>query len=97
MAEPTNTDALHQGNEPTEEMQLRSCCPGPGAGLPVEHGGPLLGRRGALQPSSEHCSPALQLRSQPAGISGSACCGYPFQGCVHTVQFQTLNSKSGFL
>lgn len=33
-------------------MQLRSCCPGPGAGFPVERGGPLLGRRGALQPSS---------------------------------------------
>lgn len=91
MAEPTNTDALHQGNEPTEEMQLRSCCPGPGAGLPVEHGGPLLGRRGALQPSSAAPQPAS------GGLSGSACCGYPFQGCVHTVQFQTLNSKSGFL
>lgn len=46
MAEPTNTDALHQGNESTEEKQPRSCR---GAGLPVERRGPLLGRAGALQ------------------------------------------------
>lgn len=81
MAGPTHTDALYQGNEPIEEMQLRSCCPGPGVGLPVERGGPLLGRRGALQPSS-----AASHTSQRE-LSGRACCGYPFQGCVHTVQF----------
>lgn len=44
MAEPTNTDALHQGNESTEEMQQE-----PGAGLLVEQWGPLLGRRRAPQ------------------------------------------------
>ena len=48
MAEPTNTDALHQGNESTEEMQpRRSCLPRLGAGFLMEQRGPLLGRHRA--------------------------------------------------
>ena len=48
MAEPTNTDALHQGNESTEEMQSRrSCLPRLGAGFLMEQRGPLLGRHRA--------------------------------------------------
>ena len=48
MAEPTNTDALHQGNESTEEMQSRrSCLPSLGAGFLMEQRGPLLGRHRA--------------------------------------------------
>ena len=48
MAEPTNTDALHQGNESTEEMQRRrSYPPRLGAGFLMEQRGPLLGRHRA--------------------------------------------------
>lgn len=72
MAEPTNTDALHQGNESTEEMQQ-----GPGAELLVEQRGPLLGRRSETQGGSASllahphgplacCSQKAEYRGLPA-------------------------------
>lgn len=67
MAALTNTDALHQENESTEEMQPRSCRPGPGAGLPVERRGPLLGRAGDCSVACKrHFRQHQPLRTQPA-------------------------------
>lgn len=68
MAELTNTDALHQENESTEEMQpRRSCRPGPVAGFPVERRGPLLGRAGDCSVACKrHFRQHQPLRTQPA-------------------------------
>lgn len=85
MAELTNTDALHQENESTEEMQpRRSCRPGPGAGLSVERRGPLLGRAGELQRGLRAAlpsAPALTARSQPG------CLGLPAVDTLSGVVF----------
>lgn len=77
MAEPTNTDALHQGNESTEEMQLkRGCPPGPEAELLVEQRGPLLGRCGLVYPRVAQTSRSV----------------YPFLSCINLSKLEILSS-----
>lgn len=89
MAEPTNTDALHQVNESTEEMQpRRSCLPRLGAGFLMEQRGPLLGSHRASPRGSAKLRFIVATTATVRKVSiRASCCGYPFQGCAHTFRF----------
>lgn len=87
MAEPTTTDALHQGNESTAEMQRRSCPAGPGAGLLVERRGPLLGRRGARRVRKAALASEPTLSQAGSGNVCDSLLWVPLRGCIHIFKF----------
>lgn len=87
MAKSTNTDALHQGNEPTEGTEQRLSLPArAGPELPVEQRGPLLGR-------SAQCSSAAALCTGDPLLETARLCQKPRLWIIFHVALTVSNFR----